>query len=186
MALLSSRPRFPALRSLAVPSVCVLICFLAYSSQYLFYHLDPGPLTTSESIWFNILVAAVWLSYERACRVDPGRLPRNLAEAGEAERYDDELGRPENPAGDKQARVEHSRRSGRWCKRCEAAKPPRAHHCRQCGRYIFLSSSLQLSPNRKHIGASPRWITIALGPRTVSPTQLSPTSSVLSSIPPYL
>jgi hypothetical protein len=81
MALFS---RLSGLRSLAVPSVCLLICFLAYSSQYLFYRLDPGPLTTGESLLFNSLVAAVWLSYERACRTDPGRLPRNLAAAGGA------------------------------------------------------------------------------------------------------
>jgi palmitoyltransferase len=143
MALLSFRPRFPALRSLAVPSICLLICFLAYSSQYLFYHLDPGPLTTSETIWFNLLVAAVWLSYERACRVDPGRLPRNLAEAGDREGYKDVVGRPEDRTGNYQAGTKnYTRAPGQWCKKCKAVKPPRAHHCRQCGRYISPPNSL--------------------------------------------
>lgn len=119
-----------ALRDLAVPSVCLLIVFLAYSSQYLFYHLDPGPLTRSESIWFNVLVAAIWWSYERAVRVDPGRLPKKLARAGEEN--EEELSLEDIMPG---KAVALDTRKGRWCKKCNTVKPPRSHHCRQCGRY---------------------------------------------------
>lgn len=114
--------RMPAMRSLAVPSVCLLICFLAYSSQYLFYHLEPGPLSTNEAIWFNLVVAGTWWSYERACRVDPGRLPKSIADSS-----------LESPVVQNEDSRSQPRR-GRWCKKCEAVKPRRAHHCRQCGR----------------------------------------------------
>lgn len=132
MAILSVH--LPPLRSLAVPSVCLLIGFLAYSSQYLFYHLEPGPLSTKEAIWFNLLVAGTWLSYERACRVDPGRLPESIANAyletdpGHSE--ETQLGeRPVIPL------------RSRWCKKCKAVKPPRAHHCKQCGRLVSIESA---------------------------------------------
>jgi hypothetical protein len=106
----------PALRKLAVPSVCILIAFLAYTSQYLFYHLEPGPLTRREATWLNILVGCTWLSYERACRVDPGRLPKSLREE------------------DLQDGGKETKKVGNWCKKCKTVKPPRAHHCRQCNR----------------------------------------------------
>lgn len=123
MALYASN--LPALRKLAVPAVCVLIAFLAYSSQILFHHLEPGPLTRTETIWFNSLVACIWWSYERACRVDPGRLPRRLAE-GDAQDAGEGV-KKENAAA-------HGQAVGNWCRKCEAVKPPRAHHCRQCNR----------------------------------------------------
>jgi palmitoyltransferase len=123
----------PALQNLAVPAVCLLICFLAYSSQYLFYHLhlDPGALTTKEALWLNILVAATCWSYERACRVDPGRLPNAIYQAGlEEQPPSDEAVEALTPG----TRAKEGVKRGRWCKKCEAVKPPRAHHCRQCGR----------------------------------------------------
>ncbi len=129
MAILSVH--LPPLRRLAVPSVCLLICFLAYSSQYLFHHLEPGPLSTKEAIWFNLLVAGTWWSYERACRVDPGRLPESIAKSYlETESGQNE--ETEHPP--RSAEVSAAQMRSRWCKKCEAVKPPRAHHCKQCGR----------------------------------------------------
>ena len=129
MAILSFH--LPPLRSLAVPSVCLLICFLAYSSQYLFYSLEPGPLSTKETVWFNLFVAGTWWSYERACRVDPGRLPESIAEAY-LEAGPGQNRETQNPSRRVEEPVAPVR--GRWCKRCEVVKPPRAHHCKQCGR----------------------------------------------------
>ncbi|KFY87105.1 hypothetical protein V500_07188 [Pseudogymnoascus sp. VKM F-4518 (FW-2643)] len=117
----------PALKKLAVPFVCGLIAFLSYSSQYLFYHLEPGPLTTKEAAWFNTLIVCIWLTYERACRLDPGRLPKSLAEGGGRD------GQETAKAADAPAK---ELRAGNWCKKCDAVKPPRAHHCRQCNRCI--------------------------------------------------
>lgn len=122
-----------ALRDLAVPSVCLLICFLAYSSQYVFYYLEPGPLTTTESVWFNSFLAALWWSYERAVRVDPGRLPKKLARAGEEDERDTATRNEQSAAAGDVATGK-----GRWCKKCNAVKPPRSHHCRQCSRYDYI------------------------------------------------
>ncbi|OAF58286.1 Palmitoyltransferase [Pseudogymnoascus destructans] len=125
MALLSIT--VPTLKKLAVPFVCCLIAFLSLSSQYLFYHLEPGPLTPTEAAWFNTLVFCIWYTYERACRVDPGRLPKSLAEGGAQD------GAETAKDADALANVQHA---GKWCKKCDALKPPRAHHCRQCNRCI--------------------------------------------------
>jgi palmitoyltransferase len=116
--------KIPDVRRLAVPAVCCLIAFLAYSSQYLFHQIEPGPLTTKEAIWFNLFVLCLWFCYERSVNVDPGRLPKGIAEAA----------RPENM---EIAQLRgHRQRSINWCKKCNAVKPPRAHHCSRCKRYI--------------------------------------------------
>ncbi|PBP19878.1 DHHC zinc finger membrane protein [Diplocarpon rosae] len=112
------------LQSLAIPAVSFLIFFLAYSSQYLFYHIEPGPLSLKQAVWFNLFVGAIWWCYDRACTVDPGQrgwvdmVAPNMEKTevkGSPLTFDKGL---------------------RWCKKCEAVKPPRAHHCRTCGRCI--------------------------------------------------
>lgn len=101
----------PFIRGLAVPSVCLLITFLGYFSQLVFHFstLDPGPPTRKQSIIFNFLLALLWLTYYRAITVDPGRyvFDGRVLEA-----------------------------NGRWCNKCSAPKPPRAHHCRHCARCV--------------------------------------------------
>jgi palmitoyltransferase len=112
-------------RKLAVPAVCLLVSFLAYSSQLLFLSLDPGPLTRPELFKFNSLVACIWVSYLRACSINPGKVPshwtpgiKDLGDVVEGE----------NAAGSIMTRK-------RWCRRCKVSKPPRAHHCKTCGRF---------------------------------------------------
>ncbi|KIX01631.1 uncharacterized protein Z518_09357 [Rhinocladiella mackenziei CBS 650.93] len=94
----------------AALTVVVLIAFLSYSSQYLFYRIEPGPLTQKEKIVFNALVACIWICYARACITDPGRVPLDWADATETRQ--------------------------RYCRKCEAIKPPRSHHCKVCQRCI--------------------------------------------------
>ncbi|KAF2099305.1 zf-DHHC-domain-containing protein [Rhizodiscina lignyota] len=108
--------QLPSLASLAVPAVLILVSFLGYSSQYLFLYIEPQPLTRDELLKFNILLAALFICYARACTTDPGRLP------AEADKGDSE-------------EVNVDRRP-RWCRKCNAAKWPRAHHCKTCGRCI--------------------------------------------------
>jgi palmitoyltransferase len=116
------------LSSLAVPSVCLLIIFLAYSSQYLFYYLDPGPLTSQESLLFNVLLGALWWCYALAVTVDPGRLPESFVRGiGEDDKDEATINEQQGVAGEG--------KKGRWCVKCKAVKPPRSHHCRQCARY---------------------------------------------------
>lgn len=101
----------PLIQNLAVPAVCLLTAFLSYFSQLVFNQstLDPGPLSRTESRVFNGLLLCLWYTYFKAVTVDPGRyvFPQQVIEA-----------------------------DGRWCKKCQAPKPPRAHHCRHCNRCI--------------------------------------------------
>ncbi len=100
-------------QQIAVPAVCLLISFLGYYSQYAFRNetLAPGPPSGDETIWFNILLAALWCTYYKAVAVDAGRY---------------EFGQE----------VIEQKDGARWCSKCAAPKPPRAHHCRHCGRCI--------------------------------------------------
>lgn len=52
-------------------------------------------------------------------------------------------GEGEEEDGDEKEEEEVKLKRGmRWCKKCEAVKPPRAHHCRKCGRYFSPFQSL--------------------------------------------
>ncbi|KAF2201446.1 zf-DHHC-domain-containing protein [Delitschia confertaspora ATCC 74209] len=104
---------------LAVPSVCVLISFLAYSSQFLFLYLEPHPLERKQVIRFNVLLICLWISYARAVLTDPGTIPVKKGD-GKANEEDERAGV----------------KTRRWCRKCEAVKPPRAHHCKVCKRCI--------------------------------------------------
>jgi palmitoyltransferase len=122
----------PAIQHLAVPAVSILISFLAYTSQFLFHYIEPEPLSQTQAIWFNISVAAIWLSYYKAVTVDPGQ-------KGWVEQF------AEKRKGEDGEQLQVQLRKGnRWCKKCEAIKPPRAHHCKKCKRY---GTSLQLALN---------------------------------------
>lgn len=100
----------PLIRIIAVPSVCMLIAFLGYGSQLTFHlsSLEPGELTPRETYTFNALLAILWFTYYRAVTTDPGRYV--FPSVVEAE--------------------------GRWCGKCAAPKPLRAHHCRTCARCV--------------------------------------------------
>ncbi|KAG2420228.1 hypothetical protein HFD88_005028 [Aspergillus terreus] len=77
---------------LAIPSVCALIGFLAYSSQYFFLHFEPAPLTKEEAWRLNIAALCIWITYYRSCTVDPGRIPKDWRPAGDKQSADDGLG----------------------------------------------------------------------------------------------
>ncbi|KAK5021991.1 Palmitoyltransferase [Exophiala sideris] len=110
------------LAKLAVPAVVLLVAFLSYSSQLLCYGIDPGPLDRRRSLVFNVLVVCIWVSYARACATDPGRVPADW-QPNEAEQAS---------KGVAQSVIARQR----YCRKCEAVKPPRSHHCRVCGRCI--------------------------------------------------
>ncbi|KAI2604500.1 zf-DHHC-domain-containing protein [Hypoxylon fragiforme] len=117
----------PGLQRLFIPGVCLLIAFLAYTSQWLFANspdLSPGPLTTAEKYTFNTLLGCLWYTYYKACTVDPGRYvyPPSLKKKYKQDAEEGYLGRG-GP-------------TTRWCKKCIAPKPPRAHHCKTCRRCI--------------------------------------------------
>ena len=107
--------QFP-ISNLAPAGVLLLGSTLGYGSQILFRYLESGALEPAQSLIFNLLFASAWISYARTCCTDPGRVPANWAS-------EDEL------CGKSEARR-------RWCGKCEAAKPARAHHCRTCQRWV--------------------------------------------------
>ena len=97
--------------SLAVPAVVVLIAFLT-TSEYLYEAIEPSPLSPRQKIAVNALLACVVVSFARACRTDAGRVPKDWTP------------QPDRIPRDRQ----------RWCSKCDAPKPPRAHHCKTCKR----------------------------------------------------
>jgi len=116
----------PTIEAFAIPSVSVLIIFLSYSSQFLFHFVEPGPLSRDETLWFNCFVLGIWWCYYLACTTDPG--PKGWV--GKAITKDNEGEEGESEEAQLKERI-------RWCKKCDAPKPARAHHCRQCGRYAL-------------------------------------------------
>lgn len=106
-----------AISQLAIPLVCLLIAFLAYTSQYFFAYFEPSPLRESELWRINIFALCIWICYYRSCTVDPGHIPKDWA-----------------PVDSKQLEADRASGRQRWCRRCEALKPPRAHHCKTCRR----------------------------------------------------
>lgn len=108
----------PSLNTIAVPTVLCLISFLAFSSQYLFLYIDPRPLNSKEYLTFNLLISCLLICYFRAIRTDPGRVPPVRDSEESASTAINGVVKPRQ----------------RWCRKCDAYKPPRAHHCKICGR----------------------------------------------------
>lgn len=107
------------LKSLTFTGVVTLTSFLAYGSQVLFPNLEPHPLEQRQTLVFNSLVACIWITYIRACFTNPGSVPPDYTP--------DAIVSESGPS---------SRQKHRWCRKCEAYKPPRAHHCKVCQRCI--------------------------------------------------
>jgi palmitoyltransferase len=108
------------LSQLAVPSVYLLILFLGYPTQWLLMRLEPHPLTKNELIFSNIILPLIFITYTKSVFVDPGTIPKDWAEKEEA--------------GESEEKKQISAKSRKWCRKCDAAKPPRAHHCKACKR----------------------------------------------------
>lgn len=100
------------LQRFIIPAAVLIISFLSFSSQLLFYHISPGPLGPREAAVFNVLIACVFICYARACLTDPGKISSQGIKNGDGS-------------------------NGRWCTKCDAPKPPRSHHCRVCARFVF-------------------------------------------------
>lgn len=135
---------------LAIPAVSILITFLAYSSQYLFLYIEPEPLTTRQLIKFNTLLCCLWISYARACAVNPGHVPEGWRPRGAEKDGGNGMEARDNNAGDIGDYFSGGSRQ-RWCRRCEALKPPRAHHCKTCQRWVSTSLTTISLPSWRSI-----------------------------------
>jgi palmitoyltransferase len=137
---------------LAIPGVSLLVIFLAYSSQVLFLHLEPGPLSSRELIQFNLLVLCLWICYLRACTTSPGSVPQDWIPTNAVNGETDIRDAPDG----------HSRQ--RWCRKCEAFKPPRTHHCKSCGRLVLTQRKKPPLPvTNIPTVVYPRWTITVLG-----------------------
>lgn len=145
MAGLLTGPASTDYQSFFVPAVCLLIFFLGYTSQWLFNmaeNLEPGPLTQRETAIFNILLLCLWLTYYKACTVPPGRYdfpppPETPKKPDEPPPTSKDGEKPSNetadtPAPQPEPDTKATTATTRWCKKCDAPKPLRAHHCRLC------------------------------------------------------
>ncbi|KAF9820053.1 hypothetical protein IEO21_01715 [Rhodonia placenta] len=103
-----------------------LICFIAYSPQIFVIWPWYGRELSVELITlllpFNLLVGVLLWNYYLCAVTDPGRVP-----AGWKPDVQDNDG----------YEVKKLTRGPRFCRTCEAYKPPRAHHCRQCKRHVL-------------------------------------------------
>lgn len=145
MAGLLTGPASTDYQSFFVPAVCLLIFFLGYTSQWLFNiaeNLEPGPLTQRETAIFNILLLCLWLTYYKACTVPPGRYdfpppPETPKKPDEPQPTSKDGDKPPNETADTptpqpEPDTKTMTATTRWCKKCDAPKPLRAHHCRLC------------------------------------------------------
>ena len=117
-----------SLSQLSVPFVCALIFFLGYPSQWLLMRLDPGPLTKNQLITANVVLVLIWITYARSVLVDPGTIPRDWVGK--------ETGKGGENGAVKGGDGTGEMKSRKWCRKCDAPKPPRAHHCKECKRYV--------------------------------------------------
>ncbi|GAA5836028.1 hypothetical protein JCM9279_002167 [Rhodotorula babjevae] len=112
-----------------VAGTLALITFIGFSSQ-LFVVLPSYRYDTRDpALWrllgpFNALLALLYLNYALTVRTDPGRVP---------------LGWEPDWRQFESGEVEVKKQTGgpRFCRTCQAYKPPRAHHCRQCKRCVL-------------------------------------------------
>lgn len=111
--------------------ICLLMTYsLVLYADYCFVQHVVIP-TLTDSIWgslhvclFNVIVLLLAISHARASFSDPGVVARPSINLDFSEI---------NKAKTKQIEDENE-----WtiCAKCEAYRPPRAHHCRTCGRCI--------------------------------------------------
>lgn len=86
----------------------MLIAVLGYGSHWLVF---TAHLLLQDQLLFQLYLSMVWVLYVLAIVKDPGTPPENYSPPPGLWR--------------------------RWCRKCSAYKPPRAHHCKTCGRCVL-------------------------------------------------
>jgi palmitoyltransferase len=82
----------------------------------------------NEHIAANVLLVLILITYTKSVFVDPGTIPKDWA--GAVKGVDEKEKESGNGGKDGLGK------SRKWCRKCDAAKPPRAHHCKECKRYV--------------------------------------------------
>lgn len=134
---LLSRCRIKSIADIAQPFCYFHMLFLTYGSQILFYYLEPGPLRRGEAVVFNACAWAMIWCYYQICHVDPGK--KGWVDGVKIEGTESK----KKVEGEGEGVDEMEWENVRWCKKCDALKPPRAHHCKKCKRYASLHLHLR-------------------------------------------
>ncbi|TRM66063.1 DHHC palmitoyltransferase-domain-containing protein [Schizophyllum amplum] len=105
-------------------TVC-LISFIAYTVQIFVIWPWYGRALTVELLQlllpFNALVGILFYNYSKCVLVDPGKVPRGWAPNTTADGFE----------------VKKLSGKPRYCRMCDAYKPPRSHHCRHCDSCVL-------------------------------------------------
>lgn len=106
----------------------VTICLILFSQWIVSKQIA---LTLSipavHEIAFNSIASLAMVSHLRAMLSDPGAVPKNAEPlVGDTQRLKEAMSQ----------NASHRKRAKGWCHRCNAYKPPRAHHCNVTGRCI--------------------------------------------------
>jgi hypothetical protein len=105
--------------ALRISFTVTLISFLGLSCQWLVSRFLDRLSLIQFLVPFNVLLAGLFTSYWACVTTDPGGVPPKW----------------EPPAGAREdLEVKRSTGGPRYCYKCSAPKPPRAHHCRVCRR----------------------------------------------------
>lgn len=93
------------------------------------------------------MIAALLLwNYYLCMMTDPGRVPVAWASGPTLlclSPLTTLLQKPDTTSGEGHE-VKKQTGAPRYCRICEGYKPPRAHHCRQCGRYVLLIPGVRI------------------------------------------
>lgn len=117
----SNMPSF-TIQQCAIPAVTFLIGLIAYPSLWLLRRLGPHPLTEQQTIILHVYAVVIIYCYYKACFTDPGRISKDWVPIqSDTVKGKDSL---------------DERQRQRWCRKCQAYKPPRAHHCKTCERFV--------------------------------------------------
>ncbi|KAH8993932.1 zf-DHHC-domain-containing protein [Lactarius akahatsu] len=113
---------------LVVAFTTALICFISYTPQLFiiwpWYGRELSIQLLNLLIPFNILVGLLLYNYYLCITTDPGRVPH-----GWEPEFDDMEG----------YEVKKNTGGPRFCRMCKRYKPPRAHHCKSCKRYVCVN-----------------------------------------------
>lgn len=131
-----------------VSAVVALILFLAYSPQHSF--LEPY-ISKNESLFFNFLLANLWVSYYFAVTTPPGSPPKNWVPTS-IDELKRQGGKDEKGDGAENEDEKVWAIGGeRWCSKCEAWKPRRAHHCKVCKTCVMKMDHHCSFPSRRFL-----------------------------------
>lgn len=115
----------------AVPFVYGLIFFLGYPSQWMLMHLEPAPLTKNELYFSNIILLLIWITYTQSVFVNPGKIPADWITQVKSTKGQNNTRKEKESTG-----TTTTQSTKKWCRKCNAPKPPRAHHCKSCNSCI--------------------------------------------------